>query len=165
MKVNLALVSLCAVLMASACTGETPAAKDAIANKETPAAESTPAAENTSAAQTQTASEPSTPCDDALDQRSMTACWSKESRAEEEQVDAALKKLDELFASKEITAARQQLQDDQRRWREFVEGHCGLYGELLDGGSAAPMTVAVCRWQLAQTRMQQLTVLTQEIDR
>lgn len=160
MKLNLALVSLCAVLMASACTGETPATKDTPATQETPVAEETAAAEDTHVAST-----PPTPCDDAADQRAMTACWSNASRTEEERVNAVLQKLDELFASKTSPEARQQLQDDQRRWQEFVEGHCGLYGELLDGGSAAPMTVAVCRWQLAQDRIQQLTLLTEELDR
>lgn len=145
MRLKLALVSLWAVLMSSGCTGGTGAAEDVQG--------------------TNTRATPTTPCADATDQRTMTACWSNASRTEEERVDAALKKLDALFASKTSPAARQQLQDDQRRWQEFVEGHCGLYGELLDGGSAAPMTVAVCRWQLAQARMQQLALLTDELDR
>lgn len=95
----------------------------------------------------------------------MTACWGSESRKEEERVAEALKKLDALVVSKTSPAAQQQLRDDQRRWQEFVEGHCGLYGEIYDGGSAGPMTMAVCRWQLAQSRLQQLTDLTEELDR
>lgn len=167
MRLNLALISACAVLLLSACTREpapaeqTPAAHETPAVQETPAPEETPAAEETSAE----ASTPPEPCDDAPDQRAMTACWSEASRTEEGRVDAALKKLDTLLGSRSSPAARQQLQEDQRRWLEFVAGHCGLYGELYDGGSAGPMTVAVCRWQLAQDRNQQLSVLTEELDR
>jgi uncharacterized protein YecT (DUF1311 family) len=157
MKANVALVGLWAMLFVAACSRGTGSADDTPAAAEPPqvAAEETPAP-----------AQPATPCDDAIDQGSMTACWGTESRKEEERVDAALKKLDVLFASKELSAtARQHLQDDQRRWREFVEGHCGLYGELFEGGSAAPMTVAICRWDLAQTRMQQLNGLTDELSR
>ena len=162
MRLNAALVSLCTVLLFSACTRDPGAAEDtrAVADDTQSVAEDAPAAEDTPAASTL-----ATPCDDASDQRTMTACWSKESRTEEERVDAALKKLAELFVAKTTPAAQQRLQDDQRRWKDFVEGHCGLYGELYDGGSAAPMTVAVCRWQLAQARMQQLARLTDELDR
>ena len=95
----------------------------------------------------------------------MTSCWSDASRTEEERVEAAVKQLDELFADKLGPEARQHLQEDQRRWREFVTGHCDLYGELYEGGSAAPMTVAICHWRRAQDRMQQLTFLTEELDR
>lgn len=162
MRLHVALVSLCAVLLASACARE-PA----------PAEEMHAAAEDTQkvADDAQTAedlpaeSAPAEPCDDTPDQRSMTACWANESRTEEQRVADALKKLETLLVSKTSPAARQQLQDDQRRWQEFVEGHCGLYGEIYDGGSAAPMTIAVCRWQLAQSRLQQLTLLTEELDR
>ena len=86
------------------------------------------------------------------------------SGAAEEHVDASLKKATELLASR-TTLSIQRLQDDQRRWREFVQGHCDLYGELYEGGSAAPMSVSVCRWQLAQARIQQLAHLTEELDR
>jgi uncharacterized protein YecT (DUF1311 family) len=144
MRLNIALVGLCAMLLLSAC------ARDPETTQETPAA-----AENT----------PAEPCDDAPDQRAMTACWGNESRKEQALVDAALKKLDAIVVAKAMPAAQQQLQEDQRRWQEFVEGHCGLYGALYDGGSAGPMTVAVCRWQLAQSRLQQLTDLTAELDR
>lgn len=155
MRLNVALIGLCAAFLLSACTRE-PAPTPAAPVEETPAAEA-PAATAESA--------PAEPCDDAPDQRAMTACWGSESRKQEELVDAALKKLDAVVAAKSTSVAQQKLQDDQRRWQEFVEGHCGLYGELYDGGSAGPMTVAVCRWQLAQSRLQQLTVLTEEIDR
>lgn len=155
MRLNVALVGLCAALLLSACAREpepTPAPAPAAPIEDTPVAETeTPAAAE--------------PCDDAPDQRAMTACWGSESRKQEELVDAALKKLDAVVAARSNPVAQQKLQDDQRRWQEFVEGHCGLYGELYDGGSAGPMTVAVCRWQLAQSRLQQLTVLTEELDR
>jgi uncharacterized protein YecT (DUF1311 family) len=160
MRLNVALIGVLAVLLLSACAKEPAPAEETPAAQETSAAEETPAAEETSAAST-----PPEPCDDAPDQRSMTACWSDASRTEEERVDAALKKLDALIVNKSSPAAQQKLQDDQRRWQQFVEGHCGLYGELYDGGSAGPMTVAVCRWQLAQDRIQQLTLLTEELDR
>ena len=154
MRLNLALIGVCAVFVFTACTREpAPAAQ-------TPAAEETPTVEETSAAST-----PPQPCDDAPDQRSITACWSDASRTEEERVAAALKKLDTLIVARSSPAAVQKLQDDQLRWQEFVASHCGLYGELYDGGSAGPMTVAVCRWQLAQDRIQQLTLLTEELDR
>jgi uncharacterized protein YecT (DUF1311 family) len=139
MKLHLALLGLWAVLMSSACTR---------------------AADDTHGTNT-----PATPCADARDQRTLTACWSNASRAEEERVDAAVKKVDGLLASRANSTARQRLQDDQRRWHDFVEGHCGLFGELLEGGSAAAMSVAVCRWQLAQARMEQLARLTDELDR
>ena len=143
------------MLLLAACSRGTGSAEDTPAAAEPPAV----AAEETQAA-------PATPCDDAIDQGSMTACWSTASRKEEEQVDATLKKLEALFATKELSpSARQHLQEDQRRWREFVDGHCGLYGELFEGGSAAPMTVAICRWDLAQSRMQQLNGLTDELSR
>jgi uncharacterized protein YecT (DUF1311 family) len=150
MKGSLALVCLCVLAMVSACTREPAPAEETQAAVDSAPAESAPAAE---------------PCDDAPDQRAMTACWGSESRKEEEHVAEAMKKLDALIVSKTSPAARQQLQDDQRRWQEFVEGHCGLYGEIYDGGSAGPMTMAVCRWQLAQSRLQQLTDLTEELDR
>lgn len=159
MRLNVALLGVCAVFLFTACTREPTPAEEAPA-AETPATEEAPAAEETSAA-----SAPPEPCDDAPDQRSMTACWSDASRTEEERVEAALKKLDTLIVAKSSPAAQQKLQDDQRRWQEFVESHCGLYGELYDGGSAGPMTVAVCRWQLAQDRNQQLTLLIEELDR
>lgn len=95
----------------------------------------------------------------------MTACWTDASRTEEERVEAAVKQLDGLFADKLGAEARQHFQEDQRRWREFVAGHCDLYGEIYEGGSAAPMTVAICHWRRAQDRMQQLTFLTEELDR
>lgn len=155
MKSNLALVSLWAVLLLAAC------ARDPEVPADPPVAQPT----DTVAEDALTAETPATPCDDAPDQSSMTACWSKASRTEEERVDAALKKLEELFAAKASAAAQQQLRDDQRRWLEFVEGHCGLYGKLYEGGSAAPMTVAVCRWQLAQARGQQLARLIDDLDR
>ena len=158
MRLNVALIGVCAVLLFTACTREPAPAEEAPA-AETPAVE-TPAAEETSAA-----SIPPEPCDDAPDQRSMTACWSDASRTEEERVDVAFKKLEALIVSKSSPAAQQKLRDDQRRWQEFVEGHCGLYGELYDGGSAGHMTVAICRWQLAQDRNQQLSLLTEELDR
>lgn len=157
MRLNVALIGVCAVFLFTACTREPAPAQEA---PETPATEEAPPAEDTSAAST-----PPEPCDDAPDQRSMTACWSDASRTEEERVEAALKKLDTLIVAKSRPAAQQKLQDDQRRWQEFVESHCGLYGELYDGGSAGPMTVAICRWQLAQDRNQQLAVLTEELDR
>jgi uncharacterized protein YecT (DUF1311 family) len=148
MRLSLALVASWAALMCSACTGDTPAAQDPPVVAE----------------RTEPASKTAMPCEDATDQLSMTTCWSQASRTEEERVEASLKQLDELFASKRPSAGPR-LQDDQRRWHAFVEGHCGLYGELLEGGSAAPMTVAVCRWQLAQARMQQLAHLIAELDR
>jgi uncharacterized protein YecT (DUF1311 family) len=119
------------------------------------------AADNTHGANTPATA---TPCEDASDQRTLTACWSKASRVAEELVDAALKKATELLASR-TGPSTQRLQDDQRRWRAYVEGHCGLYGELFDGGSAAAMSVSVCRWQLAQVRIQQLADLTYEVNR
>jgi uncharacterized protein YecT (DUF1311 family) len=169
MKRSLALVSLCALVILSACSREpAPAVNTQVvaddtqstATAEPPPAEETPA-EN---------APPAEPCDDAPDQRAMTACWGGEMRKAEERVAEALKKLDALMVtktsvSKTNPAAQQKLQDDQRRWQEFVEGHCGLYGDIYDGGSAGPMTIAVCRWQLAQSRLQQLTDLTEEIDR
>ena len=155
MKLNLVLVGVGAVLLASGC------ARDPGVTPEPPsvAQQADAAKEDTSASDT-----PATPCEDALDQSSMTACWSQASQSEEERVEATLKHLDELFASKRA-AARPRLQDDQRRWREFVNGHCGLYGELFEGGSAASMTVSVCRWQLAQARLEQLGAMTDELDR
>jgi uncharacterized protein YecT (DUF1311 family) len=156
MKSNIALLGVWAVLLISAC------ARDPAVAPEIPSS-----AQHTDAApeETPAADVPATPCEDATDQLSMTECWSQESRTAEEGVDAALKKLDELFAAKASSAARQHLQDDQRRWHEFVAGHCGLFGDLLEGGSAAPMAVAVCRWRLAQTRSQQLGLLIDELDR
>jgi uncharacterized protein YecT (DUF1311 family) len=157
MRLNVAWVSLCAVVLVSACTRDPGAAEDthAVATETQTVVENAPVAQDTVAG----------PCEDAPDQRAMTACWSSASRTEEERVDAALKKADALLVSKSGPTAGQQLQDDQRRWQEFVEGHCGLYGALYDGGSARPMTVAVCRWQLAQDRLQHLARLTQEFDR
>lgn len=168
MNSSVALISVCALTMLAACSRDPASAEDtkaaaaetqSVAQDEQPA-QDTPAAEDTSAGST-----PPEPCDDAPDQRAMTACWANASRTEEEHVAAALKKLEALMVSKSSPAAGQKLQDDQRRWQEFVAGHCGLYGELYDGGSAGPMTVAVCHWQLAQDRIQQLTVLTEELDR
>lgn len=168
MKLSVAVI--CALLMLSACSREpapaetsaTAAQRQSVAQDQQagPVAENAPAAEETSEAST-----PPEPCDDAPDQRAMTACWTNASRTEEEHVDAALKKLDALLAAKSSPAAHQKLQDDQGRWQQFVEGHCGMYAELYDGGSAGPMTVAVCHWQLAQDRIQQLSALTEELDR
>jgi uncharacterized protein YecT (DUF1311 family) len=157
MRLNVAWGSLCAVVLISACTRGPGAAEDthAVATEPQTVAENAPTARETSAA----------PCEDAPDQRAMTACWSSASRTEDERVSAALKKADALIVSKSSPAARQRLQEDQHRWQEFVEGHCGLYGELYDGGSAGPMIVAVCRWQLAQDRLQHLARLTEELDR
>jgi uncharacterized protein YecT (DUF1311 family) len=95
----------------------------------------------------------------------MTSCWSDASRTEEERVEAAVKQLDELFADKLSPEDRRNLQEDQRRWREFVAGHCDLYGALYEGGSAGPMTVAICHWLRAQERAKQLALLTEELDR
>lgn len=162
MRLNLVLAGVCAVLLFTACTRE-PAPVPA---EETPAADAaTPAEETGAAEESAAASTPPEPCDDAPDQRSMTACWADASRTEEQRADDTLKKLDALMVARSSPAAHQKLQDDQRRWQEFVEGHCGLYGELYDGGSAGPMTVAVCHWQLAQDRIQQLTLITEELGR
>jgi uncharacterized protein YecT (DUF1311 family) len=163
MKWSLALVCSCALAMMSACTREPAPAEDTPAA----AADTQKVAEDVSQAAEDPPAEitPAEPCDDAPDQRAMTACWGNESHKEEERVADALKKLDALIVSKSRPAARQKLQDDQGRWQAFVEGHCGLYGEIYDGGSAGPMTIAVCRWQLAQSRLQQLTDLTAELDR
>lgn len=161
MKLIFALVSVCALATLSACSRDpAPAPDTQAAADEQLVAEDGPTPEDTVAESTL-----DEPCADALDQRAMTACWSNASRAEEERVDAALKKLDELTEAKDRSTIQQQLQEDQRRWLAFVEGHCGVYGALYEGGSAAPMTMAVCRWQLAQTRVQQLNLLTQELDR
>jgi uncharacterized protein YecT (DUF1311 family) len=154
---NLAWVGLSVLLLVAACdrnsegTAEPPAA----ATQTEPVAEETPTAD----------ASPTTPCQDAVEQGAMTSCWSDASRTEEERVEAAVKQLDELFAEKIGPEARQHFQEDQRRWREFVAGHCDLYGEIYEGGSAAPMTVAICHWKRAQDRMQQLTFLTEELDR
>ena len=164
MKGSLALLCLCTLAMISACSREpAPAEGTHAAAEDTQkvVADDSQAAEDPASAER---APPAEPCDDAPDQRAMTACWGSESRKQEERVAEALKKLDALIVSKTSPAARQTLQDDQRRWQEFVEGHCGLYGEIYDGGSAGPMTIAVCRWQLAQSRLQQLTDLTEELD-
>jgi uncharacterized protein YecT (DUF1311 family) len=165
MKLSVAVIGACALVILSACSREpAPAEKTSAATAQTQSVAqdelTAPAAEETSEAST-----PPEPCDDAPDQRAMTACWANASRTEEEHVDAALKKLDALLVAKSSPAAHQKLQDDQGRWQQFVEGHCGMYAELYDGGSAGPMTVAVCRWQLAQDRIQQLSALTEELDR
>lgn len=174
MKGSLALICWCALMMLSACTREPAPAEETHAVAEdtqnvtdTQAAEDPQNVTDAQAAEDPPAesSTPAEPCEDAPDQRAMTACWGSESRTAEERVAEALKKLDALVVSKTTPAARQQLQDDQRRWQEFVAGHCGLYGEIYGGGSAGPMTIAVCRWQLAQSRLQQLTDLTAELDR
>lgn len=157
MRLSVTLVGLCAALLLAGCTREPAPAEEtqaAAPAAEAPIAEVAPA-ENA----------PAEPCDDAPDQRAMTACWGSEMRKEEDRVAAALAKLDALVVGKSMPAVQQQLQEDQRRWQEFVAGHCGLYGALYDGGSAGPMTVAVCRWQLAQSRVQQLADLTEDLDR
>jgi uncharacterized protein YecT (DUF1311 family) len=158
MRSNLAWFGISVLLLISACerssegTAEPPAA----------AVQTEPVAEETSTAD---ASPTTTPCQDAVEQGAMTACWSDASRTEEEHVEAAVKQLDQLFADKLGAEAQKHFQEDQRRWREFVSGHCDLYGEIYEGGSAAPMTVAICHWKRAQDRMQQLTFLTEELDR
>jgi uncharacterized protein YecT (DUF1311 family) len=154
MKPNFAWLGLSVLLLVSACD------RDAGSAAEPPVPPTEPVAE-----ETRTADASPTPCQDALEQGAMTSCWSDVSRTEEERVEAAVKQLDALFADKLGPEARQHFQEDQRRWREFVAGHCDLYGELYEGGSAAPMTVAICHWRRAQDRMQQLTLLTEELDR
>jgi len=153
---KLAWLGISLLLLISACDrkADVPAEPPAAVSETEPVAEETTAEDAAP-----------TPCQDALEQGAMTACWTDVSRTEEERVDAAVKQLEQLFADKLGPEARKHFQEDQRRWREFVEGHCDLYGELYEGGSAAPMTVAICHWRRAQDRMQQLTYLTEELDR
>lgn len=96
------------------------------------------------------------PCQDAHDQREMTACWGTAARDAESRVDDLVGKLNARLAEIQRDDAAELLRSIQNEWGRYRDAECNLAQMRWEGGSGANMAKAVCRNRLASERANRL---------
>src|SRR5206468_768315 len=99
-----------------------------------------------------------TPCGELSAQAAVTACWTSAARAAETELQArwAL-----AAAATKAAGPRPEalLRQAQAHWQRFRNTECELMAARFEGGSAASMAAATCRWRLARARSAELQLV------
>lgn len=98
-------------------------------------------------------------CQQAQNQRELTACWGHVAKDAEKSLSETYEKAVARLQAGKMNGALELLKRAQVKWESYRDAQCATVSKLYEGGSAESMEEASCRARLANQRKDDLNIM------